>query len=469
MAPAGPATVVIETLGCKLNQADSEALAQRVLAAGYHIGQDVAEADAYILNTCTVTHVADRKARGHLRRARRLKPNCLLVATGCYAERAGSELERQGLADLVVGRRDRDHLVDLIAAGRAAQQTEPLVGVHALTLALSQGERAGGTPPFTLHPSPPSSPPPSTLHPPPSPRRTRSFIKIQEGCRHGCAFCIVPRVRGAPRDVPLEEVVASVRARASAGVQEVVLTGTELGDYGLGGGPTLPRLLKTLLAETAIPRLRVSSLQPQELSDELLGLWSREPRLCRHLHLALQSGSPSVLQRMRRPYPLGDYEDALRAAREALPGLAVTTDVIVGFPGETGAEFAETLDFCQRLAFADIHTFPYSPRSGTAAARLPDTVPAPLKTQRVGELQAVVVTLATRFRRSFLGQSLSVLWEGPANVSRGGQPLLSGLSDNYLRVFTPWRSELQNRISTVSPDREDAGALWVDGPESIAA
>lgn len=333
---------------------------------------------------------------------------------------------------------------------------------------VSQRERVGGTVPQTGKEV--RAPSPFPLHPSPSALgRTRSFVKIQEGCRHGCAFCIVPRVRGGPRDVPQEEIVEAVRARANAGVQEVVLTGTEIGDYGLRGGPTLPQLLGALLGDTPIPRLRLSSLQPQELSDELLSLWSAEPRLCRHLHLALQSGSESVLRRMRRPYTLEGYARGLGAAREALPGLAVTTDAIVGFPGETDGEFEETVDFCRRMAFADIHIFPYSARGGTAAARLPDAVPAPVKAQRVDRLQALVSALAADFRSSFVGRRLSVLWEGEGPSSVEGPRLLSGLSDNYLRVLAPWRSELQNRISAVCPDREAAGALWVDRPESIAA
>jgi threonylcarbamoyladenosine tRNA methylthiotransferase MtaB len=423
VAPTG---VCLLTLGCKLNQADSEAIARDLLAAGCQVVDRPAAADAFVINTCSVTHVADRKARHLARLARRLSPGAPLIVTGCYVERAGPALRASMHADLVLSNDEKPSLAAWLTRLGAGQP----------------GEDADAGP----------RPEPAM------PLRTRAFLKVQEGCNDVCAFCIVPRTRGRERSVPVEEVVSAVRAREEEGVQEVVLTGTQLGAYRpahqtgqdngtAGSGPRV--LLQALLAKTAVPRLRLSSLQPQDITPELLSLWE-DQRLCRHFHLALQSGSDTVLSRMRRRYTASDFRRALAAIRRHVPDAAVTTDVMAGFPGESEADFKETCAFCREAAFAGLHVFPYSPRPGTVAARPPladDQVPEPVKRERTRRLLALAQELRADFEGRFRGRVMPVLWER-ARPTNGGL-LWEGLTDNYIRVFTRSDANLWNRILPV--------------------
>jgi threonylcarbamoyladenosine tRNA methylthiotransferase MtaB len=412
--------VALLTLGCKLNQADSEAIARDLLAAGCQVLDRPAAADAYVINTCSVTHVADRKARRLARLARRLSPGAPVIVTGCYVETAGPGLRAAMNADLVLGNEEKPSL--------AARLTR---------LAAGQSDwDAGAAPRFDPRRSP----------------RTRAFLKVQEGCNDVCAFCIVPRTRGRERSVPVEEVVSAVRAREEEGVQEVVLTGTQLGAYRpapdadsgngtAGSGPEV--LLRALLAETAVPRLRLSSLQPQDITPELLSLWE-DPRLCRHFHLVLQSASDAVLSRMRRRYTAGDYRRALALIRRHVPDAALTTDVMVGFPRESEADFEETYAFCREASFAGLHVFPYSRRPGTGAALMGDQVREPVKRERARRLLALGRELRADFEGRFRGRFMPVLWER-ARPTEGGF-VWEGLTDNYIRVFTRSDADLWNCI-----------------------
>ncbi|MFQ5826648.1 MAG: tRNA (N(6)-L-threonylcarbamoyladenosine(37)-C(2))-methylthiotransferase MtaB, partial [Dehalococcoidia bacterium] len=335
MDPSGKTRVALHTLGCKLNQAETELLARSFLAAGYDIVQTSAPAQICVANTCTVTHVADRKGRRLLRWLSRQSPGALVVATGCYAQRAPRELAAIDGVDVVVPNESRARLVEIVEGkvGRA-------------TPSRPQGEAPPG--------------------------RTRSLIKIQDGCDQGCAYCIVPRVRGGGRSLPPQEIIDQVKERHSQGYQETVLTGTQIGSY-LWDGTDLVGLLEQLLERTKMPRLRLSSLQPQDLSPHLLRLWAGG-RLCPHLHLPLQSGSDAVLERMGRRYTSAEFRGAVALARERVPNIAITTDLMIGFPGESHREFEESLQLCQELAFAAIHVFPYSARPGTRAAQMPHQV-----------------------------------------------------------------------------------------------
>jgi threonylcarbamoyladenosine tRNA methylthiotransferase MtaB len=420
VAPTG---VCLLTLGCKLNQADSEAIARDLLAAGCQVVDRPAAADAFVINTCSVTHVADRKARHLARLARRLSPGAPVIVTGCYVETAGPGLAAAISADLIL-RNDE----------------KPSVAARLTRLGACQ---PGGVAD--------AGPRPDRV----TPLRTRAFLKVQEGCNDVCAFCIVPRTRGRERSVPVEEVVSAVRAREEESVREVVLTGTQLGAYrpahqtdrGNGTASSGPRvLLQALLAETAVPRLRLSSLQPQDITPDLLSLWE-DPRLCRHFHLALQSGSDAVLSRMRRRYTADDFRRALALIRRHVPDAAVTTDVIVGFPGESEADFEETYVFCREAAFAGLHVFPYSRRPGTGAARMGDQVPEPVKRERTRRLLTLAKDLRADFEGRFRGRVMPVLWER-ARPTKGG-PLWEGLTDNYIRVFTRSDADLWNRILPV--------------------
>ncbi|MCX7912756.1 MAG: MiaB/RimO family radical SAM methylthiotransferase, partial [Dehalococcoidales bacterium] len=298
-------TVALESLGCKLNQAEIEEIARGLAEAGYRIVGPDEQADIYVLNTCTVTHVADHKSRQMLRAARRRNPSGIVVAVGCYAERAPQELEKTAGVDLVVPNSRKDSLVALLGA--------------------------------VLPPSAAPVPGPYRM------RRSRAFVRVQEGCQNFCSYCIVPYVRSNVRSVPADEVLARVKERVALGYQEVVLTGTEIGDYD-DSRVDLAGLLQRILDGTEVKRLRISSLQPHHISDRLLALF-RDGRLCPHFHLSLQSGSDGVLGRMKRRYSVAGYFRAVEAIRGAVDDVAITTDVIVGFPGETDAEFEETVAF----------------------------------------------------------------------------------------------------------------------------
>jgi threonylcarbamoyladenosine tRNA methylthiotransferase MtaB len=274
--------------------------------------------------------------------------------------------------------------------------------------------------------------------------RTRSLIKIQDGCSGPCTYCIVPRVRPRERSLPASQIIDEVKHKVDLGYKEVVLTGTKVGSYE-EDGTSLWDLVQRILRDTSIERLRLSSLQPSEISPQLLGLWQNE-RLCRHFHLALQSGSETVLQRMRRSYSLDQYQRTMNLIKDTLPEAAVTTDIIVGFPGETDQEFEQSYSFCQQAGFANIHVFPFSPRPETTAARMPNQVRDEVKQERNQRMLELSQDSRRRFYKQFLGQTMSVLWE---QETRPGSGIYSGLTTNYIRVFARNEKPLSNKITPV--------------------
>ena len=414
-------TVAIRTQGCKLNQADSDMLARRFALAGYRLVQSPAKADVFVLNTCTVTSTADSKARQALRAAARANPHALIVATGCYAQRSRDELSQVEGVSLVVGNTEKAEL-------------------PAMVTALLEQRNTGAN----SHPRI-SSALDYSVQPAANIRRNRSMVKIQEGCDQVCAYCIVPKVRGRERSIPPESLVAQINQRVAEGCLEVVLTGTQLGTYGFDiPGATLTRLLERILAETAVPRLRVSSLQPQEINPRLLELW-HDPRLCRHFHIPLQSGSDRILEMMRRRYTTGLFAEKVDLVRNTVPGSGVTADLIAGFPGETEAEFQESLAFATSMAFSDMHIFPYSPRPGTSAVYLSGPVSQPVKKARTTQLLAMAKEGFEAFRSYQLGQTHPVLWE--SSTRQDGGLKWRGLTGNYIRVYTHSRNNLGNTIT----------------------
>ncbi len=398
--------VALDSLGCKLNQAEMEALAAEFARAGYRPVAPGDAADIYILNTCTVTATADAKSRQRLRAARRRNPRVRLVAVGCYAERAPRELAAIAGIDLVLGN-DRKADLPRLLGGGASWQAEA-------------GENASR---------------------PGRGRRTRAFVKVQDGCRNFCAYCIVPFVRRGETSLPVDDVLAQVKERVAAGYREVVLTGTEIGTYN-HDGTDLSGLLGRILGETDVTRLRLSSLQPPEITPALVSLW-RDKRLCPHFHLSLQSGSDAVLRRMGRRYDTAGYARAVALIRDNVPDAAVTSDVIAGFPGETDAEFAATLNFCRRMRFARIHAFPYSLRPGTAAAEMPDQIPVALKKERTQELLALAKDSMRVFLEEHLDKTMEVLFE------RGGGGSFTGLTGNYIKVYVKSRGDITNELLPV--------------------
>ena len=275
--------------------------------------------------------------------------------------------------------------------------------------------------------------------------RTRAMVKIQEGCDQVCAYCIVPKVRGRERSVPLDDIISDVSARVDEGYREVVLTGTQLGTYGFEWPEiSLTDLVRAVLRQTDVQRLRVSSLQPQEMRSELLELWSEE-RLCPHFHIPLQSGSNAVLKRMRRRYTSEMYQDAVERVRKQVEDVSITTDVIVGFPGETQDDFQQTVDLCGAVGFSDMHVFPYSPRPGTSAAVYGDQAAPAVKTGRVRTLMALASEQSHQFRSRFVGTERPVLWERTVDMS--GEEMWSGLTDNYVRAYAPYSEDIANSVT----------------------
>jgi len=411
--------VALESLGCKLNQAEIEALADRLVSRGHVLTGSAGQADVYVLNTCTVTHIADRKSRQTLRSARRANPLVRVIATGCYARRAPEELGRLGVVDVILGDTEGDSLVGAIESHGRAGSTG------------STGDSTGGW------------------------SRTRSLVKIQEGCHDFCSFCVVPYTRGPGRSRTVDEVLVEVKDKVARGHQEVVLTGTKLGEYRSNGHGSagLPELIRRILAETKVERLRLSSLQPADLTPELITLWHND-RLCPHLHLPLQSGSDTILRQMHRPYSLAEYERAVCQYRGAIPDLSITTDILVGFPGEGESEFEESYRFCERMGFAAIHVFPYSKRPGTAAATMPGQIDDKVKKQRSSRIMALARRSARQFRSRFQGRTMMVLWEDDS-----GEGLWSGHTANYLRVYAQSDKNLANQMLAVKLVEEYADGL----------
>ena len=421
--------VLIRTHGCKLNQADSDAIARQFIAVGYRLVNSVSQADVFVLNTCTVTANADAKARQALRAARRANPAAIIVATGCYPQRAAQELQQLDAVSLVVDNTQKDRLVSQVMELQCRGYPSP-----------PQAD------PIPVAPSPDVEENPNAFTPVAAGTlRSRAMIKIQEGCDQVCAYCIVPRVRGRERSIPPETLIGEINRRKEEGFQEVVLTGTQLGTYGFD----LPQinlvgLLRRILAETAVPRIRVSSLQPQEISAELLHLWENS-RLCPHFHVPLQSGSDAILKSMRRRYDTEVFGQSVRMIREFICDPGITTDLIVGFPGEGEAEFSQSREFAAGIGFSDIHIFPYSRRPGTSAHHFNGQVDAVDKRSRVSQMLDIASRAYQEFRRKQLGQTRPVLWESCRET--GCTRTWSGLTDNYIRVYAVTPQCLQNTIT----------------------
>lgn len=414
----------ILTLGCKLNLADSEEIARGLRGAGYDVVDRVCEADAFVVNTCSVTHVADQKSRRLIRSVRRMSPGARVTVTGCYPQSAGFEAAQALGADLVVGTRDRDK-------------------AELVTFLSDDGAARG---PFESAAEP-------ALH-------TRAFIKAQEGCNDVCAFCIVPQTRGREESRSIDAVAAEVSGAVEVGAREVVITGTQLGAWGRDLEPSLrPHdLIGGILERTDVLRLRFSSLQPQDITPELLALWE-DPRVMPHFHLALQSGSERVLQAMRRRYTARQYRRAAERIRAAVPEVAITTDVIAGFPGETDEDFDETLRLCEEAGFARLHCFPYSQRSKTLAARMPGQLGPDVRQERMQRLLALGEDLSLRFRERFSGTVRPILWEHERTID--GDRWWQGHTDNYIPVYAHG-GKLKNRVTPVR-----LGDVYHDGMVAV--
>ena len=423
--------VYLETTGCRLNQSEIETIARQFRQVGHVIVSSAEEADLCVVNTCAVTGEATRSSRHIIRRLNRNNPHASIVATGCYAHLSPEIVRSLPGVTQVISNLDKDCLVPLalhLNSRADVFDREPLARDYL-------GGALG---------------------------RTRAFVKVQDGCDNHCTFCVTTIARGPGRSRPLQEVLREVQALAAAGYQEAVLTGVHLGSYGHDRGERdgLYRLVRTILDRTKIRRLRLSSLEPWDLSPAFFELWS-DTRLCRHLHLPLQSGCDATLKRMARRTTQARFHDLVASARAQIPDLAISTDVIVGFPGESEAEFEISSAFVRDMEFMKLHVFRYSPRTGTAAARIPGQVSGAIKKERSARLLAVSDEGARRFFERFVGREVEVLWEQVAGSSEAGF-LNTGLTDNYLRVQMETPAVLTNTITTVRPTGVAGHALLAE-------
>ncbi|MDA8212688.1 MAG: tRNA (N(6)-L-threonylcarbamoyladenosine(37)-C(2))-methylthiotransferase MtaB [Clostridia bacterium] len=422
--------VAFTTLGCKVNQYESEALKSLFHQNGYQVVDFAEQADVYVINTCTVTHLGNRKSRQMIRRAVNSNPDAVVAVTGCYAQTAPGEVLAIPGVDLVIGTSDRRRIVELVEEARKSQ--EPINAVRNIMEAGEFEEI-------------------SVLE---SEHRTRAFIKIQEGCNNYCSYCIIPFARGPLRSRKPERVIEEAERLCTAGFQEIVLTGICIGTYGrdLGQVISLAGLVRKLIEIPGLTRLRLGSVEPTDITPDLVEVVADSPQVCKHLHIPLQSGSDVTLQAMNRRYNTMEYAKLVGYLRYMIPDLAVTTDVIVGFPGEEEEHFLHTLEFVEEMEFAALHVFKYSTRKGTASAELPDNVPPELKESRSRQLIKLGKDNAREFARNFIGQTMDVLVEQrvddaalgdypDAGAANSGESLYEGLTGNYLRVIFKAREQ----------------------------
>lgn len=431
--------IAFATVGCRLNQFETDALRGKAQAEGHEIVPFEAVAEAYVINTCTITAEADADSRQLARQAVRRNPSALVAVTGCYAQAAPEAAAAIAGVDLVLGNAEKPHLLAHIAGARKNGGARVQVGALA-------GRR----------------PPMDDYGPGIDSDRTRAFLKVQDGCNYRCSFCVVPLVRGANRSQPPERILEEMRRLHAAGFPEVVLTGIHLGTYGRDLAPpmSLAELCRRIAELDAAPRIRLSSLDPHEVKPDLIRLLRESPRFCRHLHLPLQSGDEGILRRMRRGHTAAQFRELVERLTAEVPGIAVSGDVIVGFPGEDERAFRNTVDLLEALPIAGMHVFSYSRRAGTDAAGSPDQLPKQVKAERSRILRSLVARKAQAFRRRFIGEVLEVVVlhrEGP-------EGLLEGLSDNYLRVWFTGQAQLCGGVARVQVEQA-AGRGLLGSPD----
>lgn len=397
-------TVGILTLGCKVNTYESEYIIHLLKEAGYQIKDFDDFCDVYIINTCTVTNTSDIKSRKMIRKAIRKNPDACVVAMGCFIE-ANKDFQLPGL-DIILGNRDKSKIIELLDKWFLKQE---------------EIRRLYSTLPREFE----------DMYINEFPGRTRAFVKIQDGCENFCSYCIIPFVRGKCRSKNPDEVIDEITDLVNHGYQEVVLTGIHTGNYGVDLDTNFASLLKRVVAIPGLLRLRISSIEITELTDEVLEVIKENPVIVNHLHIPLQAGSNHVLSLMNRKYDLDYYFNKIKEIREVRPNIAITTDVIVGFPGESEEDFLETIDTCKKVGFTKIHVFPYSERKGTKAMELPDHIEPSVKKERARRLLLVSKELECSYYASFVGSEVTVLVEEEKDGKSYGH------TDNYLHVEIP--------------------------------
>lgn len=402
------ATVAFYTLGCKVNFYDTEAIWQVFKAEGYEQVDFESEADIYLINTCTVTNTGDKKSRQIIRRAIRRNPDAIIAVTGCYAQTSPNEIMEIEGVDLVIGTQDREKIMTYVK--QIEETRQPVNAVR--NIMKTRNFEEIDVPSFT--------------------ERTRAFLKIQEGCNNFCTFCIIPWSRGLSRSRDPKTVIEQAKQLVASGYKEIVLTGIHTGGYGDDMEDyNLTKLLWDLDKVEGLERIRISSIEASQIDDAMIEVLNKSSKMCRHLHIPLQAGENTVLKRMRRKYTVEQYAEKIRRIKEAMPGVAITTDIIVGFPGETDELFELGYKFIEEIGFSEMHVFPYSKRTGTPAARMTDQVDEEVKNERVQRLIDLSEHMQLEYAKRYVGEVLDVI---PEREHKGfeGQGIISGHSDNYI-------------------------------------
>ncbi len=417
-------TVAFHTLGCRVNQYETEAIMDQFVESGYSIVEFEEQADVYVINSCTVTSAAARKTRQFARRSHRNNPDSLVVVAGCYPQVSPDEVAEIEEIDLLVGTDNKSKIVELVNKKLAGSIQDREIKEYNM---LNKFEE------LKL----------KTLR-----ETTRANIKIQEGCNQFCSYCIIPYARGALRSRDMEAIIQEVKKLTAAGVKEIVLTGIHLGAFGIEQNKqnALTDLLEQLIKLKKLQRIRLSSLEITEVRSKLLEMMAVEDKICRHLHLPLQSGTNKILQAMNRPYTIEQYRNKLLNIKNKIPEIAISTDVIVGFPGEKENDFKKTYQVIKELKFSRLHVFPFSPREGTPAAEMKQQVDDRIIKKNTKKLRKLNKQLMLDFQRANIGKKASVLFEYKSDKNND---MLSGYSDNYIRVLARGDNEIQGKLKLV--------------------
>ena len=418
--------IAFMTLGCKVNQADTASMQELFRQAGYTVCNFTEEADVYVVNTCVVTNAGQQKSRQMIRRAIRKENDALIVVTGCYPQTAAEEVKAIDGVDLIIGTQDRAKIVTLVEAALEKKRNQIDDEVRPWEQGVQFEEMSGGN----------------------EADKTRAYLKIQEGCNQYCSYCIIPYARGPIRSRSLQSIRKEVQCLTEAGYREIVLIGIHLGCYGkeMKDGTTLYDAVQAALSVLTLQRLRLGSLESVEVEERLLDLMGTDKRLCPHLHLPLQSGCDKILKDMHRPYDTKRFATLLEQIRKKVPGIAVTTDVIVGFPGETEADFDVTCNFVKQCGFAKMHIFPYSKRKGTPAAARQDQIPENVKKQRAEKLAEIDRGMQQAHFAQNVGTNHAVLVEQPVITEKKANGFVEGLTENYIRVELPGSAEICGKV-----------------------
>lgn len=421
----------LHNLGCKVNAYETEAMQEILEKAGYEIVPFTEKADIYLVNTCSVTNIADRKSRQMLHRAKKMNPDAIVIAAGCYVQTSFEKASEDPMIDILIGNNRKKDLIRLIREYEQEHRTEDSC------IDINDGVQEY-----------------EELYLDRAAEHTRAFLKVQDGCNQFCSYCIIPYARGRIRSRTIDSVLQEAAALAASGYREIVLTGIHLSSFGLDHGERLEQLVEALGKVQGIDRIRLGSLEPRIISEDFARILSSVPQFCPHFHLSLQSGSASVLKRMNRHYTPDEYEQKCKILRKWFDHPAITTDIITGFPGETEEEFEETMEFVKKVRFYEVHVFKYSRRHGTKAASMPDQIPETVKNERSAELIDLAEQLKMEFVQWYEGKKVSVLFE--EEEYRDGVRYMKGYTPEYVRVCMPTQEHLENQIMEV----EFSGALY---------